>query len=163
MLGVSESLGDVPLLEIGAVAKAHGLGGDVVVSLVSDRPERLAPGTVLTAGARELTVTRAQRHQRRWIVHFDGVESREAADALHGAVLRAPAADEPGLWVHQLVGVEVVTTEGARCGTVASVQENPAHDLLVLDTGALVPVVFVVGEPSDGRLVIDPPEGLFDL
>jgi 16S rRNA processing protein RimM len=46
---------------------------------------------------------------------------------------------------------------------VVSVQANPAHDLLVLDSGALVPVVFVVGEPADGRLRIDPPQGLFDL
>ena len=41
-------------------------------------------------------------------------------------------------------------------------QANPAHDILELESGALVPVVFVVSA-TPGRLVIDPPEGLFDL
>ena len=41
--------------------------------------------------------------------------------------------------------------------------DNPANDLLVLDTGALVPVVFIVGTPSDGVLTVDTPDGLFDL
>jgi len=39
------------------------------------------------------------------------------------------------------------------------VEANPAHDLLVLDGGGLVPMVFVV-EHAEGRVVIDPPEGL---
>lgn len=145
------------------MAKAHGLRGDVVVALLSDRPDRLAPGEVLRAGERELTITAASPHQRRWIVHFAGVDDRAGADALHGAVLRAPAGDEPGLWVHELVGLEVITVDGQRWGTVQAVQANPAHDLLVLDTGTLVPAVFVVGEPAEGRLLIDPPEGLADL
>ena len=36
-------------------------------------------------------------------------------------------------------------------------------DLLVLDTGALVPVVFVVGTPTDGVVQVDTPDGLFEL
>ena len=39
---------------------------------------------------------------------------------------------------------------------------NPAADLLELDSGALVPVVFVV-DHAPGRVTIDPPEGLLDL
>jgi hypothetical protein len=39
---------------------------------------------------------------------------------------------------------------------------NPASDLLELDSGALVPVVFVV-EQASGRVTIDPPEGLLEL
>ena len=42
------------------------------------------------------------------------------------------------------------------------VESNPASDLLVLDSGALVPVVFVTGH-APGHVTIDPPEGLFDL
>jgi 16S rRNA processing protein RimM len=43
------------------------------------------------------------------------------------------------------------------------VQDNPAADLLVLDDGALVPVVFVVGGPEDGVVHVDVPDGLFEL
>jgi 16S rRNA processing protein RimM len=44
---------------------------------------------------------------------------------------------------------------------VVAVEANPAHDLLVLDDGALVPVVFVV-EHTPGRVVVDPPAGLLE-
>ena len=47
-------------------------------------------------------------------------------------------------------------------GRCTAVVANPAHDLLELDSGALVPIVFVVSN-EPGRVVIDPPEGLFDL
>ena len=39
---------------------------------------------------------------------------------------------------------------------------NPASDLLELDSGALVPVTFVVAQTPE-RVTIDPPEGLFEL
>ena len=44
-----------------------------------------------------------------------------------------------------------------------AVQDNPASDLLVLDTGALVPLRFVVGRDPAGRLLVEVPAGLFDL
>ena len=53
--------------------------------------------------------------------------------------------------------------EGSAVGTVESVQANPGSDLLVLDGGALVPVVFVVERRDDGAVVVDLPEGLLDL
>jgi hypothetical protein len=46
---------------------------------------------------------------------------------------------------------------------VESVQDNPAADLLVLQDGTLVPVVFARGAPQDGVLRVEVPEGLFDL
>ena len=46
----------VPLLEVGRIVKPHGLRGEVVVELVTNRDERLAVGAVLWAGGRELEV-----------------------------------------------------------------------------------------------------------
>jgi 16S rRNA processing protein RimM len=145
------------------------LRGEVAVTFSSNRPERAAPGAVLFAGDRELVVEAARPHQGRMLVHFEGVDDRTAAERLLGAELTAaplPAADveldDDELWVHEVVGAEVVGRDGALLGRVVAVEANPAHDLLVLDGGALVPMVFVV-EQRDGRLVIDPPDGLFDL
>ena len=83
---------------------------------------------------------------------------------MHGAALQAePIDDDEELWVHDLIGVAVVAVDGSAVGTVESVQANPASDLLVLDGGALVPVVFVVERRDDGAVVVDLPEGLLDL
>lgn len=153
------------LLEVGRITKAHGLRGDVVVRMVSDRPERLASGARLVTDVGELVVTSARTHHGSWIVAFEGVTTREAAEALRGTHLTAPplpsAPDE--LWVHELVGCELRTADGTRRGVIESVLDNPAADLLVLDTGALVPVVFVVDGPADGVVVVDTPDGLFEL
>ncbi|HUR18110.1 MAG TPA: ribosome maturation factor RimM [Acidimicrobiales bacterium] len=150
------------MLEVGRVAKPHGLGGEVIVALVTNRAERVAPGSVLTTPAGELTVRSSSPHQGRWIVRFAEIAGREQAEALRGVVLSAPALDDPdALWVHELVGTEVAGTDGRSYGPVVEVEANPASDLLVLESGALVPLRFVVSHDRDaGRIVIDPPEGL---
>jgi 16S rRNA processing protein RimM len=152
------------LLEVGRIGRAHGLRGEVTVSLTTDRTERVEPGAVLHAGDRPLTVVSSRPHQGRWIVAFEGVTGREAAEVLRGDVLSAEPLDDPdALWVHDLVGAQVVTVDGRDCGKVTEVIANPAHDILQLDTGRMVPVVFVVDESGlPGRLVIDPPAGLVD-
>ena len=153
------------LLEVGRVVKPHGIRGEVVVDLVTNRPEeRLAERSVLQSDRGALEVVASRPHQGRWIVAFAGVADRNGAEALRGAVLSAEALDEDGaLWVHELVGAQVVDTGGRQLGAVEAVEANPASDLLVLPGGHLVPLVFVVERRVDGTVVIDPPTGLFDL
>lgn len=151
------------LLEVGRVDRPHGLRGEVVVRLTTDRHERLAPGAVLHTDAGPLVVATSRPHHDRWIVAFEGHQGRDAAESLRGRVLRAEALDDPDeMWVHHLVGAAVVTVAGARAGTCVAVVANPAADLLELDTGVLVPVVFVV-DHRPGEVTIDPPDGLLEL
>jgi 16S rRNA processing protein RimM len=156
----------MPLLEVGRIDKAQGLRGEVVVTLTTTETTRIDPGSELLAGERVLVVESSRPHHHRWVVHFEGIFSRESAEPLAGLVLRAEApvvTDPDDLWVHELVGSAVVERDGTPRGTVESVQENPASDLLVLDTGALVPLTFLVERDGDGRLVVEVPTGLFDL
>lgn len=98
-------------------------------------------------------------------MRFEGVDDREGADTLRGRLVEAEPLDEAPegeFWVHELIGSEVRDRSGAALGKVVAVEANPTHDLLVLDGGALVPMVFVVSHES-GVVVVDPPDGLFDL
>lgn len=158
------------LREVGRIGRAHGVHGELYVSLITDRIERLAPGAQLLAGSAWLTVAESrEQQQHKWLVHFDGIHDRTSAEKLTNAVLFAEAlddieGDENGdlLWVHQLIGSRVVDQQGVERGTCISVIDNPAHDILELDNGALIPVVFVVSCLA-GTTTIDPPDGLFDL
>jgi 16S rRNA processing protein RimM len=156
-----------PFLEIGRVGRAHGLRGEVVVDMTSNVAARLAPGAELWADGRPHVVDTAHPHQRHWLVKFAGVEDRTAAEALRGAILTAPHAPDPdepdAFFVHELIGTEVRSATGEDRGTVVAVQDNPAADLLVLDSGDLVPLTFV-DRVDDGvaHLTADLPEGLFD-
>ena len=163
-------------LEVGRIVKAHGIRGEVIVEAVSNRRERFAAGAVLYAGERALTVGRASPHggpdpagrigRARWIVSFDGVVDRNEAERMRDLVLTAEPLDDDDdagdeLWVHELIGSELLDLAGRVLGRVAAVEANPASDLLVLESGHLVPIVFVV-EAAAGRVVVDPPAGLLD-
>jgi 16S rRNA processing protein RimM len=151
------------LLEVGRIGRAHGVKGDVFVHLTTDRVERLAIGSRLKAGERWLTVTAASRSNDRWRVHFEGVDDRNAAEALARVVLAAePIEDPDALWIHELIGAEVVEADGTSRGRCVAVIDNPAADLLELESGALVPATFVVSI-SVRVVTIDPPAGLFEL
>jgi 16S rRNA processing protein RimM len=158
---------DPPRLEVGRIARVHGLRGEVVVTLTTTETDRVTAGSHLWAGDRPLVVAAARPHQHRWIVRFEDLTTVESADELRGAVLYADVLASTGddLWVHELIGAIVIDVAGQQHGRVAAVVANPASDLLELDSGALVPLRFVVGGVEDGdegRTVrIDPPAGLF--
>ena len=133
-----------------------------MVTLWTNRTERLEAGSVLTADSGPLTVVKARAFQRRWIVQFAEVRNRDAAECLRGQVLRAsPIFDPDELWVHELIGKMICETDGTERGRVEAVQQNPASDLLVSEYGALVPLTFLIGQSGD-RLIVDVPVGLFD-
>jgi len=151
-------------LEVGKIDKAHGVHGDVVVTLLSDRTERLDPGAVLFADDdTEFTVTRSRPHQHRYIVEFAEIRGREAADQVRGTMLFGdPIHDPDVIWIHDLIGSPVIDTVGTELGTCVSVLENPASDIIVLEDEGMVPLTFFVEQREDRTIVVDPPAGLFD-
>ncbi len=157
-------------LEVGRIGKAHGLKGEVVVTWITNMvDERTRPGSVFRAtsgsasGETEwLTIATARPHQDRWLVRFDGIHDRTAADRLRGVNLEAePIEAEDDVFVHELVGKVLVDQHGTEHGAVASLIANPASDLLELDDGRLVPLAFY--QSHDGsRVLVDVPAGLLD-
>ncbi|HEX3812095.1 MAG TPA: ribosome maturation factor RimM [Mycobacteriales bacterium] len=167
-------------LVVGRVGRAHGVSGEVAVSVKTDDPqERFADGSVLVTDPVErgpLRVTRSRWHSGRLLVVFDGVGDRRSAEALAGTALVVDTADLPPLqdpedfYDHQLVGLAAVTTDGDPIGTVADVIHAPGSDVLAIarpgGAEALVPFVHAIVPSVDlaaGRVVIDPPAGLLDL
>lgn len=155
------------LLEVGRIGKPHGVRGDTYLSFTSDVAARHEVGSVLfvetAEGPRRLVIERTRPEKDRFVVHFEGLDDRNECERLTNKTLWAePIADDEALWVHDLIGSRVVDTSGAEFGHCVSVVSNPAHELLELDSGALVPMPFVVS-CINGTTTIDPPEGLFDL
>jgi 16S rRNA processing protein RimM len=155
------------LLEVGRVGRPHGIRGDLLLTLTTDRVERAAVGSRLLIAGEWYEVLQSSRSNERFRVHLSGVDTREAAQALTGRPMLAEPIDDPdAMWIHQLIGARVVEVSGVERGTCVAVVDNPAADLLELDGGALVPVTFVTdvtGKGAAGTITIDPPEGLFEL
>lgn len=167
-------------LVIGRIGRAHGIRGDVFVDVRTDDPDdRFAVGSVLAtdpADAGPLTVDRVRWHSGKLVLGFAGYPDRTAAERLRGIQLvidsdeLEPLDDPDEFHDHELVGLAVVTTDGAAVGTVDEIIHGPAGELLAVrrETGgeALVPFFreFVpTVDVQGGKVVIDPPEGLLDL
>ncbi|HEV3471963.1 MAG TPA: ribosome maturation factor RimM [Actinomycetota bacterium] len=159
------------MLLAGEIGKPHGLAGEVYVVVISDDPRRFEPGARLHhADGRILTVETARHHRDRFLVKFEGIEDREGAAGLRGALYvggdEVRDLEEDEYWLHDIVGCDVMTTDGATVGRVSDVINGPAQDLLEVATSdgpRLVPVVkdiLVSVDVVSRRVVIDPPEGL---
>jgi 16S rRNA processing protein RimM len=145
-------------LVVGRIVRPHGVRGEVVVDVRTDSPdERYAVGTVFVtepAAAGPLTVSELRPHQGRLLVTFEGIADRDIADALRGVLLcvdsaDVPEPDDPDEFLdHQLVGLRAESPDGESIG-----------EGLVPFVRAIVPTVDVAG----GRVVLTPPDGLFDV
>lgn len=165
-------------VRVARIGKPFGVAGRVTVQVFTEAPEqRFVTGTLLACddtGADPQTLTWVGRSGARWLLAFEGVTDRDAAERLRDRELYADAGspelgDDPGEWFDwQLVGLPCRLADGTPVGTVTGVEHPPAHDLLVvaLPGGGVARVPFVaqiaVSVGPDG-IVLDPPAGLLDL
>ncbi len=162
------------LLLVGKITTAHGLRGEVVVNLTSNVDTRLRVNAEFLLSNKEpfetVQVENSRKHQDKWLVKFFGINSRNEALALCGKHLYAEPIESKGgneLFVHELVGLRVIDQYGIDRGQVVALEANPASDLLVLDSGALVPLRFVdenAGEDDSNDVInVTVPSGLFEI
>jgi len=129
-------------VEIGVIAKAHGLTGEVVVAgarLSADefRAVRTLLARAKDGGVEALTVTAARPFVAHLLVRFDGVTDKDGADALRGRVREADAAlltkpAEGEIYLFQLIGLRVQTVEGRALGEIKDVWSTGAAPVLVV-------------------------------
>ena len=158
-----------PRIEIGRIARAHGIRGEVVIVThdpASDVLEDL--DTLWVAGVEKRMVEKRGTH-RGWLVRFEGIATRNDAEALRGqAVLvdrEALALDDGDVLLDDLIGCQVKLADGTPWGTIHAV-ESGMQDLLVIHDGELERLLPLVDEfvkaidlPA-GVVTVDPPDGL---
>ena len=134
-------------LAVGRISRPHGIAGEVSVLKLTEVEERFTTGSRLRLeDGRILTVEKSRPHQQVLLVKFEEVADRNGAEALRGEVLlvssgEVPGAPEDAFWIHQVVGLEVVTEDGLSLGKIKEVQSNPANDLWVTEDGTMIPAV----------------------
>jgi len=167
------------LVEVGRVARSHGLEGEIRVKTYSGDPSALLHvrtvrmSTEGSDGRKRVCdfEVRAARPRGGFAVFsLGGIDSRESAGEWSGAfvsVFRAelpPPAEDEYYWV-DLIGCEAVDAEGNRVGEIAGVEGGAAHDWLVIrreDGESLLPMVSAFVREVDvpgRRIVVTPPEG----
>jgi len=165
------------LICVGAIAGAFGVQGEVRIKSFTADPEAIADYAPLTSedGSRSFDVQLTRAIAQGFAARLSGVRSKEEADALKGLRLfaprdRLPALPDDEFYHADLIGLAVFDTGGKQLGTVKAVLNHGASDLLEVQVpGAsatvLVPFTLAVVPTVDlasGRIVADPPDGLFE-
>src|SRR6186997_2540329 len=113
-------------IALAAVAGAHGVKGEVRLKLFSDSVDGLAACKNVYVGgvSRPLLSVRAGKTP---VARFEGINDRDAAEALRGSLIEIDRADlpplEPGEYYHaDLIGLPCVDGEGNALGRVVAVE-----------------------------------------
>ncbi|MEF8796871.1 MAG: ribosome maturation factor RimM [Salinivenus sp.] len=171
------------MVQVGFVFRPHGMEGELKVNPEhTDDPARFEELDTVYLGRSPHAVTRHEIASVRYqetkrgttvILGLADVASRSDAEAVIKQKVFADEADlelaDDEIFIHDLVGLSVVTEAGETLGTVANYMEMPAQDVFVVhrpEAGeAMIPAVedFIVDIDLDGgRLVVRPIEGLLD-
>lgn len=169
----------------GRIVTAHGIRGQVRVTLSTDFPERVMEAKELTlrlpdGGIATYELEKASVYKTGLMLKLKGIEDRNAAEALRGAELVAdksalPALADDEIYWHQLMGLKVVTVDGQEVGVIADILRTGSNDVYVTEVpsatgrgkrpGPLIPAIDDVLErvdPEAGVVVIRPMPGLLD-
>jgi 16S rRNA processing protein RimM len=162
------------------IVKARGIRGEVACSIETDFPERFESLEDVTVwmpdGARlALKLEDHWFHKDRVILKFEGYDTMTAAEALVGGRVVISEADALELeadqfYEYDVVGSEVITTDGQRVGCVTRLMRTGGTDLLVVEGDDkrehLVPFADDICTEVDvkaKRITVSPPEGLLEL
>ncbi len=166
------------MISVGKILRSQGKEGELRVKFHRQEllklPELKKIYIEREGGLKEYRVESFSPRGKAFHVKLEGVSTLAEANSLAGAeilvaeeVLAKLAEDE--YYVHQLKGCSVFNLEGTKIGVVADVMAVPGNSLLVVERkGGEVLVPFHVSvcrevNVEEKRILIDPPEGLFDL
>ncbi|HEY6089886.1 MAG TPA: ribosome maturation factor RimM [Gemmatimonadaceae bacterium] len=176
---------------VGLIRKAQGIRGEVVIEPLTDKPDVVfASGSRVFAGTSDgdlvlardlkggeaiptLTVSGSKPFKKGLIVQFEELQDRDSAELWRGRYLLAPFSELPPLqgdqvYLHDLIGMSVVSATGERYGGVTTFYELPQGIMLDVQTdrgSVLIPYrpEIIVRTDIDARtIVVNDTLGLLD-
>jgi 16S rRNA processing protein RimM len=162
-------------LAIGKVVRAHGLRGELSVSVLTEFPERFeTTAWVYLGGPYEAVPYRVagyRWHQQNVLLTLDGITDRTQAEQFKSQYVQVPIEEavplpEGEVYLYQLIGLQVFTAAGELLGAITDVLETGANDVYVVSNGdreillpAIPSVVLAVDVPA-GRITVELIDGL---
>jgi len=166
------------LVPLGKIVATHGLDGWL-------RLHPYNPATTAFSAHRTFVIEKggarwtgelesSKLHQKVYLIKFRDIDAIEQAAEWMGSVVFAEAdAFEPlapnEYYHYQAVGLSVFTSRGERIGTITAVWSTAAGEIYIVKGDSkeyLIPAVKEIVEKVDfieAKIIVNPPEGLFDL
>lgn len=157
-------------LIIGQILSPWGVKGEVKVEIITDFPDRFALLEQVYLGEKRIPykLEKSRRYKRWVLLKFAGVDDRSTAEALRGLYIEIPIDQamplgEDEFYEHQIIGLEVWTTEGQYLGYVTEViftgsnevyvVENETEEILIPALKEVVPEIDLDKERMTVRLI----------
>lgn len=127
-------------VQVGFLHKAHGLKGEMIMSVMTDFPERLTKGEEVLLGDgqyKPYVITNIRHHNRGRLISFEGFTVREEMDFLRNTDVYVhkddiPALEEGEYYLHQFIGLQVITDDGDDLGSIVDIIETGANNVFVV-------------------------------
>jgi 16S rRNA processing protein RimM len=151
-------------IALAAVAGAHGIKGELRLKLFTDSIDKLEQHHDLYVGGVRRQLIELRQSGQTPVARFDGISDRDAAEALRGTLVEVGRSTLPplgeGEYYHaDLIGLPAVDQNGNTVGTVVSVENYGAGDLLEIEDPAgkrsLIPYRKGIADLQGDRIVVD--------
>jgi 16S rRNA processing protein RimM len=152
-------------IALAAVAGAHGIKGELRLKLFVETIASLKLHDRVYVGGQLRQLRELRDANKTAIARLDGINDRNAAEALRGQLVEVdraslPALEEGEYYHADLVGLPCVDEAGQALGTVAGIENFGAGDLIeVLLPGgkrSLIPFRDPIAVLGEGQVVLDP-------
>ncbi|MFH1524184.1 MAG: ribosome maturation factor RimM [Chloroflexota bacterium] len=139
----SPTAGEPAFLAVGKVRRPHGVGGDALVEIYTDFPERILSQMVIYVGENHLplTISRRRTHNDGLLLAFEGFTTPEQVGKFRNQTLYTTKADAPELpegeyYQYELIGLEVKDEFGISLGKLTEIMQTGANDVYVVTNEA---------------------------
>lgn len=167
------------MLRVGVITSPHGVRGEVKVFPTTDDPSRFKhlKKVVLKTGRETipLTISSVKFFKNLVIVKFKEYNNINEIERFRQAELlitrdQAIPLEEDEYFIADLIGLSVVTDEGAPLGTLKDVMETGANDVYIVETPEkkelLLPAIgdcIKEVDLANGQMTVHLMDGLLDL
>ena len=142
------------LLQVGVITQTHGIRGEVKVFPTTDDAKRFKKlkNVILDNGKekRELEITSVKFFKNLVILKFKDIDNINDVEKYKGCALLVSTDDleeleENEFYYFEIIGCEVVTTDGEKIGEISEILETGANDVWVVkrqgQKDALIPYI----------------------
>jgi 16S rRNA processing protein RimM len=131
--------GEPAFLLVGILRRPHGVKGEILMTVMTDFPERIQPGVTFYMGEEHtpVTIASSRHHNKGLIIRFEGFSSRNDVEHIRNQNLFVPVEDRHPLpegeyYFHELIGLQVITDEGKTLGVITEMIETGANNVYVV-------------------------------
>jgi 16S rRNA processing protein RimM len=135
----SPVVGEPAFLVVGKLLRPHGIRGEILMAVLTDFPERIQPGVTfyLGEGYTPAILAGVRHHNKGLLLRIEGIDTREEIAEFRNRDVFVSAQDRPPLpkgeyYLHELIGMQVVTDEGEALGVLSEMIETGATNVYVI-------------------------------